>query len=118
MRWRVAVRMMHRAMYVSAAVVTILLGTSVKGAVPMIQQGMSGADVAPTTPLEMIAVDVAVNVVAEQTMPPAMIAGVGADADVAETTLAAKSSIGPLASPDEIATCPGSYHWYTNNIRG
>jgi hypothetical protein len=114
MRWRVAARMMPPAMYASAVVVTILLGTFVKGVVPMIQRGMSGADVAQTTPLEMIAVDVAVNGVAEQPMPPAMIAG----ADVAETTLGAKSSIAPLASPDEIATCPGSYHWYIKYIRG
>lgn len=109
MRWRGAARMMPPAMCASAEAVTIPLGTSVKGVVPMIQRGMSAAVAATTTPLEMIAVDVAVNVVAEQTMPPAMIAGAGAD--VAETTLAAKSSFGPLASPDEIATCPGSYHW-------
>jgi hypothetical protein len=114
MRWRVAVRMMRRAMCASAEAVTILLGMSAKGAVLMIQRVMFGAVEVPTMPLEMIAV--AVNVVAEQTMPPAMIAGAGAD--VAEMILAAKSSIGSLASPDEIATCPGSYHWLIDEVRG
>jgi hypothetical protein len=106
MRSRVAVRMMRRAMCASAEAVTIPLGMSGKDVVLMIQRVMFGAVVVPTTPLEMIAV--AAAVVAEQTMPPVTIAG----ADVAETTLAAKFSIGSLASPDEIATCPGSYHRY------